>query len=68
MTSLNGSTPYTSGYPVSRVLALHPSIDLSRTRSLEEYNRIVMGLLQVRAMYRERKSNLALTNNCNKHC
>ncbi len=41
-------TPYTSGYKVERVLALHPSIDLSRTRTMTEYLSITLGLIQVR--------------------
>ncbi len=54
-------TPYTSGYPVRKVLALHPSIDLSRTRSWAEYNSIVLGLLQVREVcFRRRRRRLCL--------
>lgn len=38
-----------SGLPVSRVLAFAPSVvmQLARTRSLAEFNRIVTGLIQV---------------------
>ena len=39
--------PYFSGKPASRVLAISTFIDLSRTRSAHEFQRIVIGLLQV---------------------
>ena len=41
--------PYVRGPAPERVLALSPDVDLSRTRNLVEYKRIVAGLLQVGA-------------------
>lgn len=41
-------TPYVHRHSVHRVLVLHPSINLARTRSMEEYNTIVLGLMLVR--------------------
>jgi hypothetical protein len=43
--------PYSTytGAPVTKVLALHPHLDLSRVRSWTELSRILAGLIQVRA-------------------
>ncbi len=45
--SADGGSAYSSGYAPTRALALHPALDLARTRSLAEFNQIVMGLMQV---------------------
>ncbi len=47
--SADGGSAFSSGHAPTRVLALHPALDLARTRSLAEFNQIVMGLMQVRA-------------------
>ncbi len=40
-------TPYAVHKDITSVLALSPRVDLSRTRSWEEYATIVTGLMQV---------------------
>ena len=43
--------PYFTGKTPTRVLALHPDVDLSRTRNLRDFKRITAGLLQVCATH-----------------
>ncbi len=46
-------SPYLLGHNVTRVLALSPDIDLSRTRSWAEFSSIMAGLFQVHTYDRQ---------------
>lgn len=46
-TGRSRATAFSSKSDPPRLLALSPNVDLRRTRSLEEYSRVVAGLMQV---------------------
>ena len=56
--------PYFTGAVPRRVIALSPDIDLSKTRTLRDFKRVIAGLLQVGGTWCEKHTVVRETGRC----